>query len=112
MYHTELAKKFKLGGVRLNQIMCGRLVKRKSYEIKAGEWFINSEGNKDRLYSLIRHEPSKAKVKTTCRQACNINPYPSMSKREQQKIARTRAAKKRARLIAMGKYSQEEESKL
>ncbi|EAM2889424.1 hypothetical protein G6162_001531 [Salmonella enterica] len=102
--NSELARLLNIDEVQFYKESKSFLRKAKSYEIVAGDIFINASGNKDRAYSLIRHEPKKA----TPKRMVNFNSRgDSMSR-----VKGNKAAVERRKLIIAGKYNGEEERKL
>lgn len=102
--NSELARLLNIDEVQFYKESKSFLRKAQSYEIAAGDVFINSSGNKDRSYSLVRHEPNKA----TTKRMVNFNSRGDSLSR----VKGNKAAVERRKLIIAGKYSAEEERKL
>lgn len=104
LMNSELARLLNIDEVQFYKESKSFLRKAQSYEISAGDVFINSSGNKDRSYSLVRYEPKKA----TTKRMVNFNYRGDSISR----VKGNKAALERRKLIVAGKYNRDEEHKL
>ncbi|WP_310606734.1 hypothetical protein [Buttiauxella brennerae] len=107
--HSELVNLF--GDVFRNRIK-DILRPKKSYEIKAGYWHLNKEGENDRTYTLCYFSPGKQTSKTKRNQNICISKRSLKQCNEHSHAEYIRQAKLRAKLIKIGGYSELEEKKL
>lgn len=107
LLNSEIASLLNLNEDKLLKSAKTFLRKAASYQIDAGETFVNKEGNKDRRYTLVRYEPEKAKASFKPRNHMffGVNKKSRMGKRP----SCLAAAKERSALINSGNYSKEAE---
>jgi hypothetical protein len=103
----ELAERLKIPHKELTKRMSVLLHERKSYQVIAGDWFVNNKGEREREYRLVRINTDKSIAKTKVKQALTISNYKRRS--EKDRARNRKIAKVRARLIKAGAYSDSEE---
>lgn len=103
----ELAERLKIPHKELTKRMSVLLHERKSYQVIAGDWFVNNKGERERECRLVRINTDKSIAKTKVKQALTISNYKRRSEKDRER--NRKIAKARARLIKAGAYSDSEE---
>ncbi|QHA89552.1 hypothetical protein [Serratia rhizosphaerae] len=103
----ELAGRLKIPHKELIKRMPALFHERKSYQVIAGEWFVNNKGEREREFRLVRINTDKSIAKTKIKQSLTISNYGRRNEKNRER--NRKMAKARARLIKSGKYSDAEE---
>ncbi|XUA17727.1 hypothetical protein ACQVA2_13695 [Citrobacter sp. OP27] len=111
LLNSELAALLGVDELFLYKASRNFVKKRKSYEITAGEIFVNPLGNKDRLYHLTMFNPEEGRGSKNIKNCLHLTGV-NYEEEKERRMIRLRMAKERSKLINAGKYCQQEEEKL